>query len=255
MNNDQYISKLKKALAGLDRAERDEVIMEIQSDAAESDKDLFERFGSPSELAENYLEGEALRATVQDKVTSTGKKIFLWMGVGLTALIGATIFSFWQLSGDDFDYSNELAEELNVDDSDWSSMEWDSPVNIEVSQGAAVFYWHKEARIHWNCRGSFYLRKTQKQQKIRHTQCLVFLPMQDTTLAVKQGSIVIVRPQTSLNLSVEQGSLRIAENGEQYRYKLSEESSHIGGLNSQENANITLSIRAIEGSVEAYEYR
>ncbi len=254
MNNDRYIEKLKKALDRLGNDERDEIIMEIQSDAAESGKSLQDRFGTPDELAARYLEGESLKPAVKEQVSAIGKKIFLWVGVAVMVLLVITVFSFWQVSEDDFDYADESAPELNLKNSAWNSIDWHSAVNIEVIQSNVVFYWHQSAHIRWNCKGSFKFQKASEKTLIRHASCLVFLPLQKTTLSVRQGRMVIVRPQVSLDISVEQGSLQIAENGEQYRYVLSESHSNIGGLASHDNANNSITINATDGNVVLYEY-
>ncbi len=254
MNNDRYIEKLKKALARLGNDERDEIIMEIQSDAAESGKSLQDRFGTPDELAARYLEGEPLKPAVKEQVSAIGKKVLLWAGVTVLLLLVIAVFAFRQLSEDDFDYADESAPELNLTDSIWNSIDWHSAVNIEVIQSKVVFYWHQSASIRWSCKGGFKFLKANKKSQIRHANCLVFLPLQETTISVNQGRVVIVRPQVSLDISVEQGALQIAENGEQYRYELSGNHSHVAGLTSHDNANTSITISATEADVALYEY-
>ena len=254
MTNNQYITALKKALAGLDRASRDDIIQEIQSHAAESGKPLLERFGSPDELAKQYLDGEIIANPVGKKILGIGKKLFAWIGIGFVVLIAAVALFIWYMSGDDFNYADENAAELKSQSADWVSKEWDAPLTIKLDQAATVFYWHDAKSIRWSCLGDTQPRiGDDAVMSIRHSKCLVFLPKTAVTMNATQSETVIVRPQVSLDINMEQASLRVAENGVKYRYVTDASRSKIEGLQSHDDAEYTISIKSHESMVAPYQ--
>ena len=253
MTNNQYISALKKALSGLDKQSRNDIIQEIQSHAAESGTPLSERFGSPEELANQYLEGEIIAKPVAKKILGIGKKVIAWIGISVVALIAAIALLVWFLSGDDFNYADENAAELTSTDVMWISKDWDAPLTVNMDQASAVFYWHDAKTVRWNCDADEQPTLDDGVMKLRHSKCLVYLPKAALTLNADQSQMVIVRPQAELNISMEQASLKVAENGEKYRYEIESSRTRFDGLQSQDDAQYTLTIKAHESMIVEYE--
>ena len=83
MTNNQYITALKKALSGLDRASRNDIIQEIQGSAAESTAPLIERFGAADELAKQYLDGVIVAKPIAEKIWGLSKKLFIAIGIAV----------------------------------------------------------------------------------------------------------------------------------------------------------------------------
>lgn len=254
MTNNQYISALKKALSGLDKQSRNDIIQEIQSHAAESGTPLSERFGSPEELANQYLEGEIIAKPVAKKILGIGKKVIAWVGISVVALIAAIALFIWFMSGDDFNYADENAAELTSTDVMWISKDWDAPLTVKMDQASAVFYWHDATSVRWSCEADEQpTLGDDGLMKLRHSKCLIYLPKTALTLNADQSQMVIVRPQAELNITLEQASLKIAENGEQYRYKVESSRTRFDGLQSQDDAEYTINIKAHESMVVDYE--
>lgn len=253
MTNNQYISALKKALSGLDKQSRNDIIQEIQSHAAESGTPLSERFGSPEELANQYLEGEIIAKPVAKKILGIGKKVIAWIGISVVALIAAIALLVWLMSGDDFNYADENAAELTSTDVMWISKDWDAPLTVNMDQASAVFYWHDAKTVRWNCDADEQPTLDDGVMKLRHSKCLVYLPKAALTLNADQSQMVIVRPQAELNISMEQASLKVAENGEKYRYEIESSRTRFDGLQSQDDAQYTLTIKAHESMIVEYE--
>ncbi|MGH1541771.1 MAG: HAAS signaling domain-containing protein [Arenicella sp.] len=255
MNNHQYIKALKKALVNMDKQSRDDIVMEIQSHIEElgDQQSLQDRFGPAVQLAQQYLDGEQVVEPLQTKVVSVGRKVFLGIGIAVPLVIVLAVALIWWMSGDEFNYADETATELDSNDANWRSVSWDGDVDISIEQAKVVLYWHKAESVRWNCKQS--PNVMQGQLKIRHDSCLIFLPERLTKIDANQGSIVLVRPEKTVQMTVKQSDLRIAENGTQYRYDLTKNRSKVSGLVSHEGAGVDIAINAYESSIERYEYR
>ena len=248
---------MKKALKGIDNQDRDNILLEIKGLIGElnTQESIEEHFGSPAELAKQYLEGERIRPSVGKKVMSLGKKIFLGIGIGVTILILGVILFGWYFSQDSFDFSDIKAKQLDKNSVNWKSVKWSSDIKIEIDQGRAVLYWHDQASIDWNCGDDQNLNPVpNKALKIRHDQCLIFLPKQAIEIKATQSDLVLIQPQIALNIALKQSKLRIAEKGEKYKLEVNASRSAIGDFLSHDDASIVLTIKAEESQIERYEY-
>ena len=81
----------------------------------------------------------------------------------------------------------------------------------------------------------------------------IFLPKNALTLTADQSKIVMVRPQVSVDVSLEQASLRMAENGVKYRYVSEVSRTKLTGLQSHDDAELTINIKAHESMISQYE--
>jgi hypothetical protein len=254
MNNNKYIAALKKALGDMDTRSRNDIIREIKSHAAESGTPLIEHFGLPEELAKQYLDGEINAKPVAKKILNIGKRLFTWIGIAVVVLIATIALFIGYMSGDDFNYSDESASELTSSDTQWVSQDWDAPLNISLDQAFSVFYWHDAKEIRWSCVGdSRPVINDDSTITIRHAKCLIYLPKNALTMNADQAQLVLVRPQVSVDISIAQTNLRVAENGVQYRYVINAARSKLVGLESHQNAEHTLGIKANESIVSQYE--
>ena len=258
MNNDQYMDQLKKALAGMNRQAREDILQEIQSHIEESGGDsqsLLDMFGPPEQLASQYLEDEPLSTPLTKKIAGISGKVFMVIGIVVIGLITAVAIWAKFIISDDFNYADESAKELRSAKQQWSQIEPVQPIRFDLSQSRLVLYWHEDSRILWNCEG-----ENDPQQfddgliKLRHTSCLMYLPGVDTAVKALQSNIVIVRPRSGINLEIEQSKLRIAENNTRYRYRIDKRRSEVTDLASHDEAEIEIGINALESSVSAYEY-
>lgn len=257
MNQKQYIGALKKALKGIDNKSRDNILLEVEGLISELDvqESIEERFGSPSILAKQYLDGEKLSPTVGKKVMGIGKKVFLTIGIGITLLILGLVLSAWYFSKDSFNYADTAAKQLDKKSANWQSVEWSSSIKIDVDQGRAILYWHDKPSIDWDCKGRRGIDPVvNKAIRIRHNKCLIFLPKQALEINVEQSEVVMIKPQVTTTLVLNQGKLRIAEKGEKYKYEINATRSQIGDFKSHDDAEIIINIKSEESSVKAYEY-
>jgi hypothetical protein len=258
MTNTQFIAILEKALAGMDKQSRDDILLEIKSHADESgnnDNALSEQFGAPEELAKQYLDGATIATPIASHATFWGKRLLLSIGVSTVFVITVTIVSVWYLSQDDFDFANEQSPQLKIESTDWTTKKMPQLFKVNLEQSQASIYWHNEDKISWKCKGENPgINPTEGKLDIRHNDCLIFLPLQSVSIDIKQASVVIVRPQANVSLTLEQGSLRIAENDTEYRYEIKKNRSHSDGFKSNQSALVLIKIDAIESTIEHYQF-
>ena len=257
MTNQEYLKALKKALSGLDRSSRNEVLLEIQGQINETDtikQSLLQRFGTPQELAAQYLEGETLRTPLTRKAGGIGKSILAVIGgILLLLILLITSLVYWY-SRDEFNYADENASELQETSRSWIDIPLDADPVITVEQAKAVFYWHDQPQMRWSCQGaSTPIKNDEGHYELRHQNCLIYLPIQPVILQAHQTNIVLVRPQANVQLSIHQGKLRMAENGATYRYTVDGKRSHIETLQSDSSASVQISIEATESDLGMYE--
>ena len=258
MNNDQYMDQLKKALAGMNRQAREDILQEIQSHIEESGGDsqsLLDMFGPPEQLASQYLEDEPLSTPLTKKIAGISGKVFMVIGIVVIALITAVAIWVKFIISDDFNYADENAKELRSAKQQWSQIEPVQPIRFDLSQSQLVLYWHEDSRILWNCEGENVPQQLDDGLiELRHTSCLMYLPGVDSAVKALQSNIVIVRPRSGINLEIEQSKLRIAENNTRYRYRIDKRRSEVTDLASHDEAEIEIGINALESSISAYEY-
>ena len=258
MNNDQYMNQLKKALAGMNRQAREDILQEIQSHIEESGGDaqsLLDMFGPPEQLASQYLEDEPLSTPLTKKIAGISGKVFMVIGIVVIALITAVAILAKFIISDDFNYADENAKELRSAKQQWSQIEPVRPIRFDLSQSQLVLYWYEDSRILWNCEGENVPQQLDDGLiKLRHNSCLMYLPVEDSAVKALQSDIVIVRPRSGINLEIEQSKLRIAENNTRYRYRIDKRRSEVTDLASHDEAEIEIGINALESSVSAYEY-
>lgn len=258
MNNDEYLAALKRALSGMDRAAREEILREIRSHIEElgAGESLHDRFGSAQELAAGYLDGEPLPEPASRKVLGVGKKLLMGLGALTVAALALPALLYWILPEDDFDYADENAAELQIDSANWRSVEWSEPLQLRIDQAHVVLYWHDQSRISWSCDRAERPPPVPGQAlEIRHDNCLIYLPVQAVALDISQAGVVLVRPRADTQIEIRQANLRIAEDQSGHRYQLDLHQAESDSFNSREDAQTLIAIAGREAMVERYEYR
>jgi len=252
MNNNQYIAALKKALSGMDKSSQADIIRELESHATESKTLLSERFDPPEELAKQYLDGEIVARPISEKIWGISKKLIIGIALLVLALLILIALAFWWSSKDQFNYADENAPQLSDKNTNWSSIDVQDDLEIRSNQSSVTFYWHDADNIRWSCEGNSPQKEVESILQIRQSRCLFYLPTSVTNINATQTKIVLVRPQASLDLTLRQSSLRVAENGESYRYETDFERTNFKELQSQEKAEHTIRIKAIGATISQY---
>lgn len=254
MNQKQYIETLNKLLKGMDKQAREDIILEIESTLSElsPDSSIEKHFGSPTELAQQYLKDEILKPSTSKKAIGVGKKLFLAFGILAALLILFFFLASWYAKRDLFDYANMSSPELSRDGPDWHSVKWDSDITIKVTQAKVIFYWHDKKSIEWNCGDSTEIKvEIGVTPDFRHKHCLVFIPTTHSKLSIEQSDVILIEPLAAINITLKQSSLRIAEKNGQYNYALNLSESTAVDLNSIEGTT-AITINSVQARIKAY---
>jgi hypothetical protein len=251
MNNKQFISKLNKALSGLDKSSKNDIIQEIKSHAAESGAPLIEQFVSVDELAKQYLDGEKIAKPITTKIWGMSKSFFKIVGIVVITLIAIIALFSYYFTKDKFNYADENAVELSTKNS-WQSQEWTTDLELISDQASLVLYWHDTNTVRWDCKGDSPEKVSDSSLLFRRSHCLVYLPKVTTVLNAEQSQIVLVKPQVSLSIDARQASIRVAEKGEKYKYELDTNRTKFTDLNSADDAQYTIKFKTKETSISAY---
>ena len=254
MNNDQFIKALRKALSGMDKESREDVVQEIESHGADSGDNLFQQFGDPKTLAQQYTDGEVAAPKASSpakKVASIGKKILMGLGILVVLLIALGFFLKWKFSGDAFNYADEAALEQHTRDLVWEKKNVKLPLKLRIYQSQVQLFWHQGTKMNWSCKGkepelidgSFH---------IKQARCMLFMPPADAQLAIEQAQVVIAKPLASLDIDMVQAELRIAEEERQYRYEMTKDRSYLEPFSSHDSAEQMIKIKAKESTVKHY---
>lgn len=254
MNKQNYLSELKKHLKPLGRQDRKTVLLEIEGLIADSqceEHELIERFGSPSQLAAQYLEEKSVKNT-SGMQRAANYFVYFVTALFLIILIGG-ILVYKSFVDDQFDYADENAEELDLNNAAWQKIPMDSPVALKLKQASVVVYWQEEDYAAFNCkRGAVDLGGG--RFSIEQDQCLLYLPVSETSIESVQSKLVLVRPQSDASLNIEQTTLRIADNDAQFNMILDKQESNVESIPTQVEADITLTITAKQSSILPYQY-
>eukprot|EP00494_Astrolonche_serrata_P012867 UN12976 len=134
MNNEQYISALKRALSGLEKNSRDEILREIRSHLQETaeTETLEKRFGPVEELASQYLDGESISPSMNQRISKAGKTVLLVTGGFFTLCVLVIVSMAIIYSQDTFNYSDKSELAQTFPSGDWSTKDWHQSVELKV---------------------------------------------------------------------------------------------------------------------------
>ncbi|MEM7168823.1 MAG: hypothetical protein AAF530_01540 [Pseudomonadota bacterium] len=260
MTGPEYIAALKKALRGLDRKTRDDVVLEIEGHIAALSEDnlsLIDRFGTPEALAGQYVEQQSgvdrQTKSLGQRVAGLGKGVLILIGSVTVLLVAGITLIVYSFDGDDFDYANQAAPELSATAEGWESRPWTGPVEINAQQAQIVLYWHGQDSLRWHCDGRQF-NVGGRSMEVRHAHCLVFLPHSAASIQAEQSAVTIVRPQADVDIDLDQSRLRLAAGSQAYRFDIESDLSDVADFPNDPSAPLAVTIIARESLVEPYAY-
>ncbi len=255
MNNKTYLTKLEKCLSGLDKPSKQDILQEIKSYTNDSDSPLIDRFGSPEELAKQYLDGVITAPKISKKIFNITKKLIIVMSLAFTALLLTVGIAAWYIAKDKFNYADINAKQLDTSSVVWKSIAAPSELNIHINHAKAVLYWHDKDTVTYQCSREKNQRIDSNVLKIHSDNCFLFVPKQTKSININAAKVVLVEPESSLDIKIDKTNLKIAENEKFYNYDITGERYKVSkNLRQSETAEITLSIEAFKATVEEYEY-
>ena len=233
MNTNDYIKELKDYLSILDSSKRDEIIKEIESYVLESEATyslLVERFGSPKELADGYLEDVVVAQEEDNTLYKKTKRVFLTIFIFLVVVFVGVALTIYFMTRDDFDYSkysaSTVVQELK---SPW--MQVQNISKLDISQSKVVVYWNSEGQTKISCKkddeeNENYKAKNKREIKedtlfIKQSSCILSIPKQSFDIKTYQAKVILVRPSDTVSLKSEQSTINIADDKNAYNYVFS----------------------------------
>jgi uncharacterized membrane protein len=254
MNTQNYLKELKKHLIELDNDKTKNIIKEIESYVEESSATyeiLVERFGTPEELAKGYLEDLPLNQYSAKKNYSKTKKILIsiFTIVIIIAIIIASIL--YQLTKDPFDYSKYTASTINEKiESPWINL--DNIDKIDIQQSRIGIYWSTENKLQISCKQDQFNNENSTIY-IKQAKCILKIPKQNISIKTFQSKVVLVAPIEEFNFNAEQSDIKIAEQGNSYKYSITKKQSDIKNIKSKENG-IVINGTLYQSKLDLYEY-
>ena len=254
MNTQNYLKELKKYLSGLDNDKTKNIIKEIESYIEESNATydiLVERFGTPEQLSEGYLEDLPKDVYKNKKTCSKTKKIVISIFTVLVILVVIIIFVLYQFTKDPFDYSKYTASTIDEKiQSPW--VELNNVNKLDIQQARVSIYWSDEKKIKISCKQDKYTQDNSTIY-IKQAKCILKMPKQKIDIKTFQAKVVLVAPNEEIDFNTEQSDIEIVEQGNFYTYKVTRKQSDIKNIKSKENG-ILIKGTLYQSTFDLYEY-
>lgn len=257
MSTNTYLKELKKQLAPLDAQKKKEILQEIQSYITESNVDyslLVERFGTPTELAQSYLEDVPLKEQQGNKAWASVKKALIIIGFFvLFTIISVSAIMYYFLQ-DDFDYSAYTAKSVSQKlEKPWQRFE--NITNLDISQSRVIIYWSEEEHMQASCTAKNSDKALQKENTfvVNQTRCFIKLPKQSINIKSNQTKVVLVEPTASVHLESEQSHIQLAVKERLYRFELNAQESDVNNFSSHKDG-ILIKAKLFQSELSPYEY-
>lgn len=260
MNKDEYLKQFSKALKGLPRAVREEIVREMRGnlqDFNDEENSLEAHFGAPESLAQSYMRGMESKPSRLARVPGYFRNLMAVAG-GIFVLLFVTVLTVgWFIKDDRFNYADANAAIRYFDKTAWMRKKIDKNFRITGKQSAVVVHWHDEPSVSYQCKGKKNALSATELTML-NSFCVVFLPEKNSSdgidFDVFQAALILVQPQVPLTVKAARSAVRIAEGGNRYRYNLKESRSKWEDLESDDDAPVTINIDAYQSSIRKYEH-
>lgn len=254
MTPNDYLKELKNHLSVLDHNKRKEIIQEIESYIEESDVDyslLVERFGTPKELADSYLEDMPIKEAKGKKIWSKTKKaaftIIIFLAV-VALIVGIIIYNAIK---DPFDYAafNTNTVDKKVE-APWKTVE--NIDSLDIEQAKVVIYWSDTNTLQVSCQGNR-SEKIDTTFEIKQSECFLKVPKQKINIKSYQANVVVIEPKSEIEFNSKQSQVKFAPKNNNYKFELKGVQSKFKNLNSEEDG-IKIKGEFYQSKLSPYEY-
>ena len=265
MNKQQYLQQFKRSLRVAPKNIREDIIDDFEAILAAEDVQedgLVERFGTPQELAEKYLEDSDVELPWYTLLMHFGRNLLLLIGV-CALLVVLILYGLYAYYDDKryFEYTNlqlaqtssEFGQELRIAT---------IPSSFAIEQAHVVLYSHTSPELLLRCRSEI-----EEKEKIRlqiqlerknlvslfRNACLVFVPEQSTlSLSVVQSEVNLIEPLANLRITGSQSSFALYSKNVQYRLEVEARQSIVHTLPQETNSPWRLSFDIYQSDLESY---
>lgn len=254
-----YMTSVKRALRGVDRATRAQVLKDIEAHLRDFDgEDIVGHFGSADALVAQYLEDMDYQPSLVRKIfracAQAGRAVLLGLGALVVAIIVAIWGLWWYGGNDDFDLADPTAPQLHT--AGWQRTAYGAQsIAFDIRQGRLVLYWHDAPEVRWRCRGrNGGIPLNGQTFTLRHGRCLVFMPHIASKVEVFQGRLTVVRLAADTTIDSTQSTIRTVYD-QAYRlvYTLND-SEMVGPIIANDTSPITVTLTAFQSKIRPYTY-
>lgn len=254
MTTQDYIKELKNYLSDLENAKKKDIVKEIESYIEERHVDysvLVERFGTPKELAESYLEGMPIKERKGKKIWSKTKKVIFTIIIFLAIVFIIIGIFVYNVTKDPFDYSQFTSKTINEKvEAPWVKLE--NINSISIDQSRVVIYWTEDEVLQASCQGNLNDKK-ENTFRIKQSECFLKIPKQKINIKSYQAKVILVKPENEVTFDSEQSRIKIAQKNNDYKYDLNGQLSDFENFSSKENG-ILIKGTFYQSKVTPYEY-
>lgn len=244
-----YIKELKKHLSPLPSNKKNEIIKEIQSSVDDKSctyDDMVAKFGTPNNLADNYLEDMPIKVSLGGKIFSRTRNITAIFTLIVIGIVISAIFYIYTKSLDEFDYSKYTAVSIHKKvDNLWK--EALHIKNIDIDQAMVVFYWSDKEALEYSCKGGSTPIIKHETLQLRHSICYIKVPKKELIINLHQSKTTLIHPTSPIILKTDQSEIRLSSKNQAYNFNIKLHESKIEGMKNSENGikirgNLTQSI-------------
>lgn len=252
---DKYIKELKKHLSPMNSNRKNEIIKEIKSSVDETNytyDDMVSKFGTPYDLAQNYLEGVPVKKSLLSKIFNTTRNIVFIGAIIVFAIIISFVIYIYTKSFDEFDYSKYTAITVNKQ----VETLWQKALHvksIDIDQAMGVFYWSDKEELEYSCKGRQNPTIQNGNFSTRHSVCYFKIPKQEIAIKLSQSKIVLIKPTSPISLNTKQSEVNLDPQGTNYAFSLKLQDSKIEDIKSHEQG-VPIKGMMTESILQQYEY-
>ncbi|MEM7071669.1 MAG: hypothetical protein AAF403_07925, partial [Pseudomonadota bacterium] len=245
--------------------QRRDLVKELESNLSEFSDDfdfLIERFGTPKELAHQYLKTGGYRPSLLSYFGRFSKYSLIVSGVCFLLLITLIIigFVFFQKTSKyEFNYFDHTAPGKYFKDQWKTTNDFNvqDMITLDISQSYHLIYWHKDTHIRYRCEKDIDLG-SHTPIIIKQNRCIVYLPIQPLKIKSLQSTLFIMNPLPAIDLDAFQSHIKIDHRAiNEYRFLIDLHQSRIDDKirikKALDSTGQTLfNIKAQQSDIEAY---
>ncbi len=264
MSSQKYIKEFKSKLDCIESKTKNEIVKEIESLITQNDDylSLEKRLGSPSDLANTYLEDIPKIKPIKKRIyTGLQKTLAIITLIIISIIIIASIF-ISNFIDDPYDYSSYTSNSINSKiETPWVKI--DNVKNIKIQQSKVIFYASTENELSYSCTKEVEYKNLNNDIvnknnsfndiSISQSRCIIKLPNNIVNLNINQSSVYLIEPINEIRIDSEQSEIKLAQKKSIYNFKVNIKSSDFKDLISNENG-IKIDAKLFQSSFGKYEY-
>ncbi len=245
MSSSKYFKELEKNLKDLDKKSRNDIIKELSyTSEDESYENLVKRFGSPEEMASNYLENLPKK--------SKKSRILLYAFLILIFIFLVLYISIKSYLSDPFDFSKYNAKTINEKiNKPWHTLE--NIAKVDIEQSKVIIYFSQNKTFEYFCKSDKSNIAKSGTFFIKQSYCYLKIPKKAFEIKVFQSNLVLIKPLEELSIEAKQSSIEFVSKNQKYNFDFEKKQSYFKNFVSNKDG-IKIKSKLSQSSFDRYEY-